>query len=392
MKALIAAVLAAAVAPAHAEPEQHPKVHRLVIETAGLFAVGQAWYYRHGRLTNSGDWELPMTWDTIGRKLTGDGFRFDADGFDTNGLNHPLFGLAGYMLGRENHLGVAGSFALSTLYSGLWETFGEWREYGSINDLLMTSTSGVPLGETLHQLIHHRGRYEVGAGVGRDLQVLSLRAEVDAERRVAFALQLPRDHAGLRGRQIEARAELLDGRAVTTFDYRLKWARPGETWDLAAFVGIGPTFGVRRSWIETGVDAEVVTGMIRPLAFSGWRTLHPDAFVRGSLEYNEHGYYHAVGIVLAPRIAVRAGRFVAGAQLRAGAYRALGGHDRYQSMITADPDLADEELAGSAWAGIEVGLATVHLEVMDRERAGRADDVRASARENTALLAAGVRL
>jgi hypothetical protein len=222
--------------------------------------------------------------------------------------------------------------------------------------------------------------------------VLSVRAEVDAERRVGFAVRLPRDHVGLRGRQIEARAELLDGRAVTTFDYRLAWERPGQAWDLAAFVGLGPTLAVRRPWLEAGVDAEVVAGMIRPLAFAPWRERNPDAFVRGSLQYNEHGYYHAAGVVVAPRIAVRVGRFVGGVQLRAGAYRALGGHDRYEAMITADPELADQELAGTAWAGIEIGPAVARLEVMDRERAGHADDVRASAREHSELLVAGVRL
>jgi hypothetical protein len=61
-------------------------------------------------------------------------------------------------------------------------------------------------------------------------------------------------------------------------------------------------------------------------------------------------------------------------------------------MITADPDLADQELAGNAWAGVEIGPAVVRIELMDRERAGHAGNVHATARDHTELLAVGVRL
>jgi hypothetical protein len=408
MNALLAAVITLVPATVLAQPSQegreHPRVKRVLAAEAALVVLGQAWYYRHGRLTNAGDWELPMTWGTIAQKLTGSGFRFDGDGFDTNALGHPIFGLTAYEVGRENGLGMFGSFALATLDSGLWETFGEWREYGSINDMLMTSTAGVPLGETLHQLIHHHdlAAIEVMASGGRvgatAVEGVSMAAQIAAPsvRHVSIAFDMPFDAAGSRGRQVEARAELFDRRLVTTFDYRLKWERPNEMWDLAALVGLGPTAEtvqqVGDTRIVVGVDAELVSGMVRPLAFDAWRAMHPSDFVRGSLQFNQHGYYHGIGAVLAPRIEITRGPISGGVRASAGIYRALNGHDRYEQMITADPAMSDREANVAAWVGTQAGPAVLRFEVSHRDRHGDADQFSASAAESSVRVMAGVRL
>jgi hypothetical protein len=404
MKALLIALVLTSVAHAQPEPEgrTHARVKRIVAEQAGMFALGQAWYYRHGRLTNAGDWDLPMTWGTIGKKLTGSGWRFDDNGFDTNAFGHPVFGVAAYEIGRENGLGVLGSFAVATLDSGLWETFAEWREYGAINDMLMTSTAGVPLGETLHQLLHHHDRatFEIAASGGvvgaRPVRAFSIAGEVAAERRVGFAIDLPFDSAGSRGRQVGARVELLSRRLVTTFDYRLKWERPGEMWDLAALVGIGPTGETVRhlgdATVVLGMDTEVVSGMVRPLAFEAWRAMHPTAFVRGSLQSNQHGYYHGIGAVVSTRIGLSDGPVRLGAYVSAGVYRAFEGADRYQEMLTADPSLSDRELDVGASAGVQLGRAVMRVEVSRRDRHGDADQIAASTRESSAMITAGLRL
>src|SRR5690242_1480047 len=117
MRTAIVLALVVTTTAAHADDlaitarvEPRPTRHwlRLSLETTGLMAVGQAWYWRHGASTNSGDWALPFTWSTIERKLTGDGFRFDGDGFVTNTIGHPVFGAASYVLARETGFGRLG--------------------------------------------------------------------------------------------------------------------------------------------------------------------------------------------------------------------------------------------------------------------------------------------
>src|SRR6516225_1185338 len=119
MRTMLALLLALST-PAHAEDDT-PRIPRkyklLAIETLGLAGLGQAWYYRHGASTNSGDWSLPGDWSAIRSKFSGDGIRFDVDGFDTNAMGHPIFGTTSYLLAREDGFGIAGSFAYASALS-----------------------------------------------------------------------------------------------------------------------------------------------------------------------------------------------------------------------------------------------------------------------------------
>ncbi len=398
----------------HRDPPATRHWGRMALETLGVYAVGEGWYFRRGVSTSSNDWELPFGWDTIGYKLSGKGFRYDGDAFDTNGLEHPIFGLTSYEIGRENGLGMLGSFGFATLVSGLWETFGEWREFGAINDLLMTSTSGVPLGEAIHQILHHlrETRLEAVVGLGNHVaeaastnyQVTTVRTALDTgARRVRLDAAMAFDDAGKRGLEFDASTTLggiRRGHAFagisTAFEYRKREARPNDDYDVHAMVGVGPSAAIAHAFgrvdVDAGIDTAVQLGMEKSRAFDGWRTMHPNEFVRGTEQTNEYGYYHALGAAAASHVSARYGAVSVGAYGSLAAFRALRGHDRYQEMITAEPQLADTEGVAGAWLGVTFGRAVVRLDGVTRRFAGHADDARAVAIERDVMLGVGFRL
>jgi hypothetical protein len=73
---------------------------------------------------------------------------FDDDGWFYNYLSHPLMGSETYLRAREAGYGYFGCFLFSSAMSISWEFFLEsWTERPSIQDLLITSTTGSLLGE-----------------------------------------------------------------------------------------------------------------------------------------------------------------------------------------------------------------------------------------------------
>jgi hypothetical protein len=77
---------------------------------------------------------------------------FDKDHWAVNYVAHPLMGSETYLRARENHFGPFGSFLFSTGASLTWEYLIEsWTEPPSIQDMLVTSTTGSILGELRYQ-------------------------------------------------------------------------------------------------------------------------------------------------------------------------------------------------------------------------------------------------
>lgn len=72
----------------------------------------------------------------------------DDDGWFYNYFSHPLMGSETYLRAREGGFGYFESFLFSSAMSVTWEFFLEsWTERPSIQDLLITSTTGSLLGE-----------------------------------------------------------------------------------------------------------------------------------------------------------------------------------------------------------------------------------------------------
>jgi hypothetical protein len=127
--------------------------HRLrsAIEIVGGLGVSLAWYWRALDF-NSKDWDLKWDAHSWHRKLTFDAVRFDTNDFATNALSHPRTYTLSYMVARSNGLSAFESFLWTLAASVAWEYLGEFREYPSINDMIMSPISAVATGETLVQL------------------------------------------------------------------------------------------------------------------------------------------------------------------------------------------------------------------------------------------------
>jgi hypothetical protein len=130
-----------------------PTKHRLrtAIELVGGFGISLAWYWRALDF-NSKDWDLKWDKESWRRKLTFDAVRFDTNAFATNALSHPRTYTLTYMAARSNGLSTLESFLWTLASSVAWEYLGEFREYPSINDMIMSPISAVATGETLVQL------------------------------------------------------------------------------------------------------------------------------------------------------------------------------------------------------------------------------------------------
>lgn len=141
----------------YVEP-QEKRYLRGALEVATVLIVGNVDYLLNtsarGGTVHAGDqrWDLRYDWPTFHDKLTGDYWKLDTNHFNTNFISHPFAGTLYYTAARSNHLSVSESFGYALVGALSWEMFGELREEVSINDVIVTSTSGLALGETFTQL------------------------------------------------------------------------------------------------------------------------------------------------------------------------------------------------------------------------------------------------
>lgn len=97
---------------------------------------------------NVADWDNP----TPEERFTGEAWRLDNNSLGVNWIAHPLMGGASYAFARANHHGPATSFGYAFLTSFLWEFVLEFKEKVSVNDVIATPGTGVPIGEFIHKL------------------------------------------------------------------------------------------------------------------------------------------------------------------------------------------------------------------------------------------------
>jgi hypothetical protein len=438
MKALGWLVLAAATT-AHAQPDVTVRVDptppshwkRMLVEVAGVFGVGEAYYYRGNGRASAYDWQLPGNWSALGRKLTGDGIRFDSNGFATNALKHPiLFGAAVHQLARENGYSLVESFLISSAVSIGWEFVGEWREYASINDLATTSPAGTPVGESVYQIVHHlrRTHFELHGGLGRvgatsfqtlgastELDLIPHRAETADDsgtirdgKKVWLSLELPFDHA-MRVVDFRSRTSLygyyrnhvdeggsgynLFAGLAAEYDYLQKMDRPDWQWDLLANLQVGPTVDLdlysHGATLRAGLDLTGDFAMVKSYGYGKWRAAHPMAVVQGVLQNNPHYYYYAGGLSLAPRIAVDYGPLSAGAAVAGHAFSSLDGYDRDQEIETAHIHLRDSDRVATAWVGAQAFGVMLRLSASDDHRSGQIGMTQDATTERTLVLSLG---
>ncbi len=394
---------------------------RMMLELAGMMAIGNRWYWRDNGQPNVVDWQLPWGAEAIEAKLGGtSAWRFDGNAYDINALGHPGFGALTHFLARENDYSIAEAFLISSLASGTWEVFLEWAEYGSLNDMLTTSTAGVPLGETAHQILHHAdetvfsARGGVGTSgastfgvvdVGGDLTTVPTSGDgaVGGGRAVRFAAEVQVDD-GIRAIDGHARTNLAgyyahrDGRSTfaaltTRFTYKNQRERDDQDWDLLHTVGIGPTVDVtlRRGELTmaVGADAFVDVALVKAQGYDTWRTAHPDAVIRNVMQGKDRPYYYGVGATVAPRVDLAYRRYRVGGSVSGTVIGSIDSADRDQEMLTANPHFTDTDARAQAWVGYERKGVSLLLEGRANRRAGSADQAHASTGGRTAMLTVG---
>jgi hypothetical protein len=399
---------------------------RMGVELATIFTAGHEWYWRDHGKPNQVDWQLPVGSRAAGIKLSSfsGGWRFDGNPYDINAIGHPCFGMMTTFLARENGYTLGESFLISTLASGGWETFMELREYGSLNDMMMTSPAGVPLGETAYEIVHHVRETDVevrgGVGVenGAAFADLAARADLDrvpttgsgtfsAGRHVGVAVDMPTDAQGMRSVDAGAKTTLAgmyrntdDSQLVVAlsseFDYRRQSQREEREWDLRTMIAFGPSidYRVRAAGytVAVGADAYLDFGLTKSEAFAGWRADHPMAVLRNVLENREQPYYYAAGASVDPRVSVARGGFVSGLRLDGTLFSSLDGGDRDQEMITTHLHMTDTDAHAEAWLGYQHDDISVLVDGRVHRRAGSANDADAQTAERTAMLSVGYRL
>jgi hypothetical protein len=124
---------------------------RAVIEQIGLLGLGSAQYFVN-QSENSPDWDHSYSLETLAEKMTGSHYTLDTNSFDVNFVGHQFAGTIYYVAARGNRLSWPVAYAFAATSSALWEILGELRENASVNDLIVTPTSGLVLGESFFQL------------------------------------------------------------------------------------------------------------------------------------------------------------------------------------------------------------------------------------------------
>lgn len=156
--------------------EARPAHHgRALWEMGGGLVLGTAGYWLLMR-RNVADWDNPKPLS----RFDGSAWVLDNNSIGVNFLGHPATGGLSYAFARGNHHSVLGAFGYSFLTSFLWEFVIEFKEKVSVNDVLVTPTTGLPLGEFFHKLGlyldtgHHDSvgvgalRWTLGSGVSLD--------------------------------------------------------------------------------------------------------------------------------------------------------------------------------------------------------------------------------
>ncbi len=97
---------------------------------------------------NVADWDNPAPLE----RFNGRAWRLDNNSLAVNFIAHPMMGGAAYSFARANHNGPLASFGYAFTTSFLWEFVLEFKEKVSVNDFIVSPSTGVPIGEFLYKL------------------------------------------------------------------------------------------------------------------------------------------------------------------------------------------------------------------------------------------------
>ncbi|MBS1119792.1 MAG: hypothetical protein H6Q90_2020 [Deltaproteobacteria bacterium] len=139
----------------HGDHEHEESYGLMAAENAAFLIGGTIWYWQTASAQKP-DWALGWDRPSWKHKLTSlDSFRFDSNMLWTNSFGHTTQAAFAYQINRGNGLGFTGAVVGNTAFALVWEYVVEYREYPSINDLVINVVSGPAFGEPTWQI----GRY-----------------------------------------------------------------------------------------------------------------------------------------------------------------------------------------------------------------------------------------
>jgi len=409
------------------KPSHGPRHLRMLAEGLAIQTIGTAWYWRN---TGSGwgesnrvDWQLGFKGSALVSKLEGTGWRMDGNPYLINSFCHPMSGSLSYYVARSNGYSELQAFGVSSLMSVSWELFTEWAEYGAPNDLLATSPAGVSIGESVYQIRHnwHRATKELSLGAGSNegdgFGVLAGRISLDTlpsegegtvvgGKKVGVGVEVPFDGAGLRSVEAGAKTSLVghyDNRdnhrlfagASTEFHFLDRMKRDSRDWDYMTTVSAGPTIDaqvrIAEATLSAGTDLYAEFGILKSQAFAKWQADHPMAIVRNTMRDRVDPYYYAAGVSVTPRVNIAYKSVNVGGKVAAHVFKSMNGLDRDQEIMTADPNIRDNDASAEAWLAYSHKSVTMSVDGRAHRRAGKMDDTRSTQNDTTTMLTVAYR-
>jgi hypothetical protein len=351
-----------------------------------------------------------------------------------------------YTAARSGHLSILESWGYTTVGALAWEMFGELREEVSINDVIVTSSAGLAIGETLTQFssFFYRSRKSArddvlatafspikalndwadGAEHARSEDLDPNGLTNDEWHRFEFfaggGLTRQRSGSGRmsdgtfmtrvlplglysRNAALDANGELHGDGALlawqSTFEYSVHdydrdGARPVDLLTILSPVGLFAEHSHRagalrtRSRLELRGDFAGVTSY----ALDDYRLRHHHDDVNLQTVLKREGYYHALGVGAAVSLELGADPFDAGGRIALDSWRGIEGFDEQQQTIATEVPLADRRVEMRAWLGARVPRTPLHFEVLGRHRVrmGEVGDTAMTQRESSLYGTVGV--
>lgn len=145
----------------HDQALETPRWSYMLGEAVLLFGAQELVYWTLMKPENVVDFDYGLDWRSFRERfLSFDGWMLDNNMYDTNALRHPAQGMANYLFARSNTLSVPASYLFSFALSTSWELAGEFRELVSINDIVMTPGTAMPIAEAFAQMGAFLGLYD----------------------------------------------------------------------------------------------------------------------------------------------------------------------------------------------------------------------------------------
>jgi hypothetical protein len=158
---LDASLVAPPPAVAREQEWRTPKWTHMMAEATLLFGVQEFFYWTIMKPENVVDFDYGINGRSArARFVTFEAWRLDNNMYDTNALRHPAQGMANYLFARSNYLSVPSSYLFSIALSTAWEIAGEYRELVSVNDIVMTPATAMPIAESFAQMSAFFGLYD----------------------------------------------------------------------------------------------------------------------------------------------------------------------------------------------------------------------------------------